>query len=142
MLVTLRRFWKTLRCGADARHRAAGERADLPRRYAMSGRQPVARSSVRRAAYRERTVPIWAPSHTGARRTGDGHDAAADPARHLAAEPPPAPAPHPARRLRRRAGESRIPLRGGTRAEGGILRAARLDLRRPRAGARRSADRG
>ena len=51
-------------------------------------------------------------------------------------------APNAARRLRCRPGQPRLPLGGGARAEGSLLRAARLHLRRPRRGAGRPAGRG
>src|SRR4051794_11048984 len=107
----------------------------------MSGRGPVGYDPPPGAAYRERTVPSGVPPlPTG--RTGDGHDAAAHPAREHSARPPVASAPHPARRLRPGAGEPRLPVRGRARAEGGFLGAARFDLRRPRGRARRPARRG
>ena len=58
------------------------------------------------------------------------------------ARPPAASAPHAARRLRRRPGQPGLPLRGGAGPEGGLLRAARLHLRRARPRARRPAGRG
>ena len=77
-----------------------------------------------------------------ARRTGDGHDAAAHPAREHLAWPPAESAPDAARRLRRRPGQPRLPVGGRARAEGSLLGAPRLDLRRPRRRTRRPARRG
>ena len=105
-----------------------GRRSVTPERT----RPRVGQLPGRGAAYRERTAPAQGAVASRARRTGDGHDAAAYPAREHPAGSPAASATHAARRLRCRPGQPRLPLRGRARPEGGVLRAARLDLRRPR----------
>ena len=105
-----------------------------PRRDGDQGHAPRTVSTRRPAAV--------ATGAAARGRTGDGHDAAAHPAGEHPAGSPAAAAADAARRLGRSPGEPRLPLGGRARAEGGVLRAARLDLRRPGRRARRPAGRG